>query len=100
MHTMGLIRQTVTVGNSPMGLHMRPAMAFAKLANTVGCSVKVFLGEKQANGRSPMELLMLFAPPGTELTLELDGDDAERILQPLIDILTEPGGEDESHSGS
>jgi phosphocarrier protein HPr len=100
MNTMGLIRQTVIVGNSPMGLHMRPAMAFAKLANTVQCSVRVFVGEKPANGRSPMELLMLFAPPGTELTLELDGDDADGILQPLIDILTDESGEDESPAGS
>ena len=97
---MGLIRQTVIVGNSPMGLHMRPAMAFAKLANTMRCSVRVYLGEKQANGRSPMELLMLFAPPGTELTLELDGDDADTALRPLLDILTDESGEDESPPGS
>ena len=102
MNTMGLIRQTVVVANPPMGLHMRPAMAFAKLARSVKCSVWVSLGDKKADGRSPTDLLMLFAPPGTELVLELEGDDAEIILQPLIDILTDEGegAADETPTGS
>ena len=96
MNTMGLIRQTVVVANPPMGLHMRPAMAFAKLARSVKCNVCVSNGEKKADGRSPTELLMLFAPPGTELVLELEGEDAELILQPLIDILTDEGDGDDA----
>ena len=100
MNTMGLIRQSVVVGNPPMGLHMRPAMAFAKLARTVQGTISLTHGDKKADGRSPMELLMLFAPPGTELILEMDGDDADCILQTLIDILTAVDGADEPPGGS
>jgi len=100
MNTMALIRQNVVVGIAPMGLHMRPAMEFAKLVQAARCTVSVFHGEKKADGRSPTDLLMLFAPPGTELTLELDGDDADALLQPLIAILTAEAEGDEPRAGS
>ncbi|MEO2092372.1 MAG: HPr family phosphocarrier protein [Gemmataceae bacterium] len=82
------IRRTVIVANPPDGLHMRPATAFAKLARGFRCAVTVRNGEKAADGRSPTDLLMLFAPPGTELVLELDGEDADIALDPLVAILT------------
>lgn len=74
-----------------MGLHMRPAVAFAKLARSVKCAVTVYHGDRKADGRSPTDLMMLFAPPGTALILELDGEDADIIRQPLLDILTADG---------
>jgi phosphotransferase system HPr (HPr) family protein len=82
------IRKTVIVANPPDGLHMRPATAFAKLARGFRCTITVRNGEKAADGRSPHELLMLLAPPGTELVVELAGEDAETAVEPLIAILT------------
>ena len=72
---------------------MRPAVAFAKLVRSVKCIVTVYNGEKKADGRSPTELMMLFAPPGTALDLEIAGEDADLIRQPLLDILTATGDE-------
>jgi phosphocarrier protein HPr len=80
--------RTVIVGNAPDGLHMRPAVAFAKLARAFRCTVTVRSGEKVADGRSPHELIMLIALPGTELELALDGDDAAAAIDPLVAILT------------
>jgi phosphotransferase system HPr (HPr) family protein len=88
------------VGNPPVGLHMRPAMAIAKLARGLRCTVTVIFGEKKADGRSPTDLLMLLAPPGSELTLEVDGEDADLIVQPLVDILTAEGEGDNSATNS
>ena len=87
----GPIRERVVVCNPPMGLHMRPAVAFAKLARSVNCVVTVYHGDKKADGRSPSDLMMLFAPPGTALIVELEGEDADIIRQPLLDILTAEG---------
>jgi phosphotransferase system HPr (HPr) family protein len=87
------IRKTVIVANPPDGLHMRPAMAFAKLARGFRCTIVVRNGEKVADGRSPHELLMLLAPPGTELVVELTGDDADIAADPLLAIISAEGGE-------
>jgi phosphotransferase system HPr-like phosphotransfer protein len=62
-------------------------MAFAKMARLFKCEIRVHHGEQIADGRSPTELLMLIAPTGTELVLELVGDDAPSALDPLCSIL-------------
>lgn len=81
------VRRTVTMGNAPDGLHMRPAMAFAKLARGFRCAVTLRHGDRTADGRSPTDLLMLIALPGDELELLLEGDDADIAADPLLAIL-------------
>ena len=81
------VRRTVIMGNAPDGLHMRPAMAFAKLARGFRCTVTLRHADRTADGRSPHELLMLIALPGSELELALDGEDADIAIEPLVAIL-------------
>ncbi len=71
-----------------MGLHLRPATLFVKTARQFKCKVTVLHGEQRANGHSPFDLLSLFAPPGTELILEIEGDDCEAAGDALAAILT------------
>lgn len=82
------IVKSVVVANPPMGLHLRPATAFAKLVRGLKCNVTLSHGEKRADGRSAFDLLGLLAPPGTELVLEIEGEDAEQAVEPLCEILT------------
>lgn len=82
------IQKTVVVANPPMGLHLRPATAFAKLARGFKCQVTLSHGDRRADGRSAFDLLGLLAPPGTELFLEIEGEDADIAVEPLCDILT------------
>ena len=93
-----LIRRTVIVANPPMGLHVRPATAFAKLLRGLKCSVTLTNGDRRADGRSAFDLLGLLAPPGTELTLEVEGEDADIAIEPLCDILTHEGDPTETPS--
>jgi phosphotransferase system HPr (HPr) family protein len=81
------VSRTVTVGNAPDGLHMRPAMAFAKLARGFRCTVSVRHGDRTADGRSQHDLLMLIALPGDQLELHLEGEDADIAIHPLVAIL-------------
>ncbi len=67
---------------------MRPAMAFAKLARQFNCQVRVHNGPQCADGHSPTDLLMLIALPGTELILEIEGEQAPDAWEPLAAILT------------
>lgn len=82
------VRRSVTMANPPDGLHLRPATAFARLARGFNCTVSLRHGEKVADGRSPTELIMLIALPGSDLELILDGDDADVAVEPLVAILT------------
>jgi phosphocarrier protein len=86
-------RRKVTIMN-PQGLHIRPASAFAQLAGTFRSHVKVWKDAQGVDGRSPLELLLLAALPGTELIVEVTGDDAETALQALADLLAAPNCEE------
>jgi phosphotransferase system HPr (HPr) family protein len=100
MAANGPIRQSVTVANPPLGLHLRPANAIAKLVRRSKCAVTVSLGDKSADGRSPSDLLMLFAPPGTVLLVEGSGDGVEETVAAVVAILTDPGEPDEPLTSS
>ena len=93
MATTGPIRRTVMIVD-PMGLHVRPAAAFANLAKTSRSKITVWNAEKRADGKSAMDLIMLIAEKGTEVVVEIDGDDAVVAIDPLLAILATPGYED------
>lgn len=80
------LRRVVTVAN-PQGLHMRPAAAFAKAARQYSSTVTVSRDDRSVNGKSQIDLLLLAAEPGAQLTLEVSGDDAPLALDALGAIL-------------
>jgi phosphotransferase system HPr (HPr) family protein len=86
MASNGPIRRTVTVRN-PMGLHMRPATRFAQAARAFRSSITVRHGDKSADGKSSLDLILLVALEGSQLILEIDGDDAHQAIEPLSEIL-------------
>jgi phosphocarrier protein HPr len=88
----GPLRRTIVVRN-PHGLHMRPAMAFARLANRFRSAVTIRRQDKAANGRSMVQLMTLAALPGTELVLEVDGEDAAAALPVLAAALEAPSAD-------
>ena len=80
------LRKTVVVRN-PHGLHMRPAMAFAKLAAGFRSTVSVQKKDRAVNGKSGLSVMTLAALPGTELLLEVTGEDAATALPVLAAAL-------------
>jgi phosphotransferase system HPr (HPr) family protein len=90
--TGGPLRRAVVVAN-PFGLHMRPANTFAQAARGCRAAVTVWKDDKRADGKSPTDLLLLFAEPGTELILEVAGDDAAEAIGLLAHLLGSPGDE-------
>ena len=84
------LRRTVVVAN-PHGLHMRPATAFATFARKFTSRVQVCNGANRADGKSSLDLILLVALPGAELTLEVDGPDAAKALDSLAELLASPG---------
>jgi len=51
----------------------------------------VWNGDRRADGKSSLDLILLVALPGAELVLEVDGDDAADAIGPLADLLGSPG---------
>jgi phosphotransferase system HPr (HPr) family protein len=89
----GQLRGTVVIVN-PNGLHMRPAMAFARAAQGFQSNVTVRHGEHAINGKSLIEVMLLAAEPGTELVVEVSGSDAQSALPALLAILAAPAAEE------
>ena len=82
----GPLRRTVIVRN-PQGLHMRPAMAFARLAARFRSAVTVRKKDRAVNGKSGLSIMTLAVLPDTELVLEVDGEDAAAALPVLAAAL-------------
>lgn len=92
-----VLRRNVTV-QDPLGFHMRPLTAFAQRAGQFQSTVTVVKEDQRVNGKSPLELMLLAAPQGTELTLEVCGPDAHEAIDVLAELLAAPVPEEASES--
>ena len=84
-----VFRRKVTI-QDPSGLHMRPLTVFAQRAGQFPGTVTVAKDDQRVNGKSPLELMLLAAEQGTELTLEVCGADAEAAIDVLAALLASP----------
>jgi phosphocarrier protein HPr len=69
------------------GLHFRPIMQFVDTAARFRAQVTVHCQGRKADGRSPMELLMLVATQGCALKVTADGEDAQAVLDALTQLV-------------
>ncbi|MFO0840476.1 MAG: HPr family phosphocarrier protein [Phycisphaerae bacterium] len=76
------VEREVTVRNRE-GLHFRPIMQLVETAARFDAAVTLHGAERQADARSPMELLMLVATQGSRLRLVAEGQDAQRVVDAL-----------------
>lgn len=70
-----------------LGLHARPAMAFADTASEFAADVRVTNGDESVNGKSVMEIMMLAATQGTEILISAEGADAAACIGKLADLV-------------
>lgn len=75
------------------GLHFRPIMQFVDTAQRYAAGLTVHVGERTADGRSPMEMLMLVATQGSKVRMVADGSDAEELVQALVGLVESGFGE-------
>ncbi len=75
------------------GLHFRPIMQLVGTAQKFSSQVTVKCGERKADGRSPMELLMLVATCGTRVRLVTEGTDELEALTALVTLIESGFGE-------
>ncbi len=86
------IEQTVRIVNRK-GLHARASAKLAKLAVTLPAQVFVMREGEIANAHSIMDLLMLAAHQGSEVTVKASGKDAGPSVEAVVDLIADGFGE-------
>lgn len=76
-----------------LGLHTRPAAAIVKLLQPRKSSVSFTYKDETINARSIMSILMLAAKKNSQITIRVDGDDAELTMNQLLHAFETEFGE-------
>src|SRR5258708_35242811 len=85
-HDPHVVRRQVEILNS-LGLHMRPADKFVKLALQYQSEIRVYHNGNEFNGKSILDLTSLAAERGTRLEVEARGLDAEQAIAALAELV-------------
>ncbi len=83
---MLLCRRQSEIANT-LGLHLRAAGEFVRVALKFQAQVRVSLDGKVADGKSILDLITLAAGPGARLEVEANGPDAEAALEALCRLI-------------
>ncbi len=83
-----MISEKKIVIKNKSGLHARPAAIFVQIANKYDSTVTIKKGKLEVNGKSIMGILMLAAGKGSQVTLKIDGEDAEKAMAELEMVLS------------
>jgi phosphocarrier protein len=81
-------RRAIEIVNA-MGLHLRAAQRFARLAQQYRAKVWVHRRDRIADGKSILDLMTLAAECGARLDLEARGADAEEVLAALVALVAQ-----------
>lgn len=78
-----------------LGLHARAASKLVQLASRFDSQIWLSHRGKRVNAKSIMGVLLLAAPCGSRLTLEVDGADEDDAAQAITELIGGRFGEDE-----
>lgn len=88
-------QRTVTISNR-LGLHARAAARLVRRASQFNSKVALLREDsgEAADGKSILSVLLLAASRGTSLIIKTDGDDEERALNALVELVEQRFGEE------
>ena len=92
MGRMPKAEQTVVLTNR-MGLHARPSTQIATAASRFSCDLTITKDDMTVDAKSVLELLMLAAECGSELTIHAEGDDAASAVKTVAALIEKRFGE-------
>lgn len=82
----------VRVKNS-LGIHTRPATVIVKLLQNCKSEVTFAHKKEQINAKSILSILMLAAKKNSQITVTVDGVDAEEIMGKIVSAFDSGFGE-------
>ncbi|MCD4688326.1 MAG: HPr family phosphocarrier protein [Desulfuromonadaceae bacterium] len=77
-----------------LGLHARAAAQLVQTANQFGSEVVIVKDAEEVNGKSIMGILMLAAAQGSEIVVQVTGDDADRAIEAIGKLIEDGFGEE------
>ena len=83
---MSPINRVIQIQNE-LGMHMRPAEMFGRLAQKFQSKIQVSRESHRVDGKSIIDLLTLGAAKGTQITVEADGPDAQAAVDALANLV-------------
>ena len=90
----GAIVRVLTICNRK-GLHARASARFVQTVEKFDADVRVMRGGEAVGGTSIMGLMMLAAAPGTKITVEATGKEANEVIDALTALIGSRFGENE-----
>ena len=81
-----IVEKDIIIKNKS-GLHARPAAMFVQIANKYDCDISVRKGKQKVNGKSIMGIMMLAAEKGSKIIIVADGEDSQRAIHELEELL-------------
>ena len=87
-------RRQVVILNA-LGVHLRPADKFIRLACQFQSEIRVFNNGREINGKSILDMMTLAAEQGNQLILEARGPDADSAVAALADLVAARFNEDD-----
>jgi phosphocarrier protein len=87
------VKADVQIANE-LGLHLRAAAAFAKLADEFDADVTLVCDEESANGKSIIAIVTLAAAKGSRVQIVAEGGDADDAVAALVKLVENRFGED------
>lgn len=93
-HGAATITSDAVVIPNPTGLHARPAAVLASMAKSFQATIKLQLGERQANARSVTAIMALDVTLGASVRVVASGPDAKAAVEKLAAILAQGCGDE------
>ena len=76
----------ITIINK-LGLHARASAKLASLANDFESQINIHKDGKNVDGKSIMQLMMLAANIGTQITINIEGNDEDEAMNALCVLI-------------
>ena len=87
-----MIKTELTVINE-LGLHARAANKLQNTCAQFSSHIQIVHNGRMADGKSILSLMMLIAAKGAALDLTVDGEDEERAVAAITQLINERFGE-------
>lgn len=89
-----MLSKQITLINK-LGLHARASSKLVKTANRFAATINIDHNGAQADAKSIMDVMMLGAACGSNLTFNADGSDQELAIEAIEDLINNRFGEEE-----
>ena len=89
-----MLNANVTIINK-LGLHARAAALLSSTAARYASDIKLSINDKRVDAKSVMSLMLLAATKGTDVLVEVEGNDQEEALDAVVTLINNRFNEEE-----